>query len=241
MKRLLAMVVLATAMLTGGAQAQARTAEGKSQVVGTVTDEAGRPLVGAFVAFEGSRWGALTGETGRFVLTPEHPGDVTLTVELIGYETLTWSGPAEEGREIALTLVSKPILLEGLTVVADRFASRRRAVPVSVRAFDRTTLSTSPYANVLDFLRSRGGASLMSCQGSRSGLCVWSRGRMVAPRVWVDEAPLLGGIDYLATFQPHELYMVEVYAAGRQIHVYTNHYMEWAANQRLFPIPFIYY
>jgi hypothetical protein len=240
-QRLLAIVVLATAMLAGGVRAQDRDAGGKSQLVGTVTDEAGRPLVGAFVAFEGSRWGALTGETGQFVLTGERPGDVTLTVELIGYETLTWSGRAEEGREIALTLVSKPILLEGLTVVADRFASRRRATPVSVRAFDRATLTTAPHANVLDFLRSRGGMSLMSCPGDGAAtLCVWSRGRTVAPTVWVDETPVLGGIDYLVMFQPHELYMVEVYAAGRHLRIYTNHYMEQAANQRLFPIPFMY-
>jgi len=111
MKRLLAMVVLATTMLAGGVRAQDRTADGSLELVGRVTDEAGRPLVGAFVAFEGSDWGSLTGETGRFVLKGASAGQATLTVDLIGYERLVWTGWVADGREVALTLVSKPVLL----------------------------------------------------------------------------------------------------------------------------------
>lgn len=240
MKRLLAMVVLATAVLAGGVRAQARTEEGKSQLVGTVTDEAGRPLVGAFVAFEGSDWGSLTGETGRFVLTRERPGEVTLTAELIGYEKRVWTGWAEEGREITLTMVSKPILLEGLTVVADRLESRRRSTPVAVRWLGHEALATAPQENALEFVVARGGLTRVPCRGVWSNECVLARGSVVEPSVWVDESPFLGGLEYLRTLQPHELYMVEIYAGGRHIRAYTNRYMERAAELRALPMALLF-
>lgn len=234
-------LALGLALLPGALGAQERGSAGRGPITGTVSDPGGRPLAGVFVSEAGSNWGVLTGADGRFVLPDLVPGTVSLAAELIGYETLSWTGHPQPGEAITLVLVPKPVLLQGLTVVTDRFASRRKAVAVAVRAFDRTTLSTSPHATLLDFLRTRGGTALMSCQGTWSSFCVWSRGRMVEPSVWIDESPVLGGLDYLQMFQPHELYMVEVYGGGRHIRVYTNHYMERAANQRLFPLPFIYY
>lgn len=240
MRSTLTLAAVGLAILAGGLGAQEHEPDKRGPLAGVVSDPAGRPLSGVFVSEAGAKWGVLTGADGRFTLPGMGPGTVHLAAELIGYETLSWTGEPAPGEAVVLVLEPRPVLLEGLTVVADRFASRRRAVPVSVRAFDRTTLSTSPHANVLDFLRSRGGTSLVSCQGTWSAFCVRTRGRLVEPSVWLDESPVLGGLDYLAMFQPHELYLVEVYGAGRHIRAYTNHYMERAANQRLFPIPFIF-
>lgn len=241
MRGTVTLAALGLALLTGALGAQERRAEERGPLAGSVTDPAGRALAGVFVSAAGSRWGVLTGADGRFTLPGVDAGSVHLEAELIGYETLSWTGDPAPGETVVLILEPKPVVLEGLTVVADRFASRRRAIPVSARAFDRTTLGTSPHATALDFLRSRGGMSLVACSGTWSAFCVRSRGRLSEPSVWVDESPVLGGLDYLAMFQPHELYLVEVYGAGRHIRAYTNRYMERAANQRLFPIPFIFY
>ena len=62
----------------------------------------------------------------------------------------------------------------------------------------------------------------------------------MAPEVWIDEAPVVGGMDYLRTVRPYELYMVEVYAGGRQIRAYTPRFMERAAKTRLQPIAFVF-
>lgn len=239
MKRLLAMVVLAAAGLAGGVGAQT-PAEGKSQAVGTVTDEAGRPLVGAFVALEGSDWGTLTGEAGRFVLPVDHPDRVTLTAELIGYEKLVWRGRIEEGRELALTMTSRPILLEGLTVVADRLESRRRSTPVAVRWLGQEALATAAQENALEFVVARGGVTRVPCRGMWGNECVLARGSVVEPSVWVDESPFPGGFEYLRTLQPHELYLVEIYAGGRHIRAYTNRYMERAAELRALPMALLF-
>ncbi|NJD19885.1 MAG: carboxypeptidase-like regulatory domain-containing protein [Gemmatimonadetes bacterium] len=240
MKRLLTMVVLATAALTGSVRAQDRIADGKSQVVGRVVDETGRALVGAGVAFEGSDWGTLTGETGRFVLARENPGEITLTAELIGYEKLVWTGRVEEGQELGLTMVSKPILLEGLTVVADRLESRRRSTPVAVRWLGQHALATAPQENALEFVVARGGLTRVPCRGMWGNECVLARGSVVEPSVWVDEAPFIGGFEYLRTLQPHELYLVEIYAGGRHIRAYTNRYMERAAEMRAVPMALLF-
>lgn len=237
---LAAWALVAAVMPAATVGAQERSAEAAFDLVGTVTDQAGVPLVGVFVASEGSEWGSLTDKTGRFLLPRTSAGQITLTAELIGYETLTWTGWVQAGRLIALTLASKPILLEGLTVVADRFESRRRATATSVRWFDRTALATAPQENAVEFLAARGGFTRVSCRGYWGHECVWVRGQAMEPSVWVDESPLIGGLDFLRMIQPHELYLVEVYAGGRHIRAYTNHYIERAAERRVLPIALLF-
>lgn len=230
------LALMAAALGPGRAHAQDRT-PATFDLVGTVTDQAGVPLVGAFVAPEGSEWGSLTGRDGRFVLPNTPRGQITLTAELLGYEKLTWTGLADAGRPIPLTLVSKPILLEGLTIVANRFEYRRRAAATSVRWFDQHALATSPQDNALEFLATRGGLFRVPCSGVWSQECFVVRGRVTEPSVWVDEAPLIGGLDYLRVIPPHELYLMEIYGSGRHIRAYTTRFMERAAERRIWPIP----
>jgi len=221
------------------AGAQDTPEEPTDDLVGVVVDaESGRPLVGAFVALVGSGRGSATGAEGRFVL----PGDLhagvdeplTLEVRMLGYETLEATREAsEETSPPTLRLRPDPIVLEGLTVMTDRFRARRRAVATSVRAYDREELSTTAARDVVDFIRGRAGVPLTRQRGQ---WLVWSRGRLVQPTVWVDEHPFPGGLDFLALHQPHEIYLVEVYGFGRHIRVYTNQYMERVSTGRMFPV-----
>lgn len=231
--------VLLTALWVGTALAQEADRR-PFDLVGVVTDESGRPLVGAFVAMGDSEWGSLTSETGRFVLPRVTPGPVMLRVELIGYETLLWSGDVAEGSAPALTLTPKALILEGLTVVTDRFQSRRRAVASSVRWYDHDDLATSTLHSALDFVAVRAGLFRVRCSGAFTNECFMVRGRPVEPRVYVDEVPVFGGTEYLASMRPHELYMVEVFGNGRHIRAYTPQFMERAAKDRIRPIPVIW-
>jgi len=234
----LAIVVLA--FIAGRAFAQEPDLPAPFALVGTVSGEAGQPLAGAFVSLDGSEWGSLTDEAGRFRIPDVDPGLVALTVEQLGYDTLRWEGPVAAGEALALRLTPRPVVLEGLHVVADRFESRRRGVPTTVRWFDRAALATSPQQTALDFVTARAGAARASCRGWWSDRCLIVRGRVTEPAVWVDEVPVIGGIDYLDMVHPYELYMVEVYAGGRQIRAYTTRFMERAAEIRLMPIPLLY-
>lgn len=233
-------LLLAMALAAAPAPGQEPESGGPFALTGTVVDDTGRPLLGAFVSFEDSEWGSLTGESGRFEIPDVTAGTVALTVELLGYETLRWTGAVRADSPLTLTLAPRPILLEGLNVVTSRFESRRKAAPTSVRWFDRSDLATSFEYDVLDFVASRAGLSRVPCRGAWTDECFMIRGRAVAPSVWIDEAPVIGGMDYLRTFRPHELYMVEVYAGGRQIRAYTPQFMEQAAKVRLQPIAFVF-
>ncbi len=110
-----------------------------------------------------------------------------------------------------------------------------------MRAFDREDLTATPQETILDFVAVRTGLVRTSCSGRQiSSICFLLRGRQATAVVYVDEMPVIGGLDYLDALPPHELYMVEVYASGRHIRAYTNHFMERAAKQRLRPIALLF-
>jgi hypothetical protein len=51
---------------------------------------------------------------------------------------------------------------------------------------------------------------------------VLRRGRVIMPRVYIDEAATFAGLDHLYGLGTDDLYLVEVYGNGEQIRVYTN-------------------
>jgi hypothetical protein len=233
--------VLGLAVTTAELGAQARVAEpAVVDVVGTVVDDAGRPLAGAFVSLDGSDRGVLSDERGRFRIPDLDAGRVVLRVEQLGYADLVWAGVVgTDPRPLVLALEPRPVMLEGLTVVTDRFRARRNAVATAVRAWERADLATSPYETAARFIAARAGLATVPCRAAHSSLCVWSRGRVVSPTVYVDEAPIFGGMEYLDALPPHELHLVEVYGNGRHIRAYTEQFMERAAQIRLQPVAFL--
>jgi hypothetical protein len=232
--------VLFVALLAVDATAQVRSTGTTFDLVGQVVGERDQPLVGAFVSFADSDWGSLTDENGRFRVPGVVPGPATLEVEQLGYETLEWEGTLRKGDPLRFRMEARPILLEGLTVVTDRFETRRRSTATSVRSFSRGELATTPQETALDFIQVRAGLWPVRCSGAYTNQCYRVRGRVTEPVVWVDETPVIGGIEYLEALRPHELYLVEVYAAGRHIRAYTNGFMERAAKQRLHPIALLF-
>lgn len=234
------LVVLAIALMASRSFAQEVSESTSFDLVGHVLDDEGRPLVGAFVALGDSEWGSLTNEDGRFLIPDLYEGTVALRVEQLGYETLEWRGHVRDEEQVELRLTSRPIVLEGLHVVTDRFRARRNGTATSVRWFDRAALATSVQNTALDFVTTRAGLTRYSCNGRYSTSCLLVRGRLAEPIVYVDEVPVIGGMEYLEAIQPHELYMIEVYGAGRHIRAYTPQFMERAAKQRLYPIALLF-
>ena len=211
-------------------------------LVGTVVDDSnGSLLVGAWVSVTGSEWGSVTDDRGRFRIPNLSDGPIALTVEQLGYETLEWQGPvsADVG-PLELRATPQPVLLEGLRVVTDRFRSRRNAVATTVRAYDAADLTTTAQQTALEFVTLRTGTRAVACNGRYGGLCMYVRGRAVEPVVYIDESPVVGGLEYLESFAPWELYMIEVYGGGRHVRAYTPMFMERAAKRRLNPIPLFF-
>jgi hypothetical protein len=100
-------------------------------LVGRVLDQVGeQPLGGAMVALVArtgeARDRTVTGDDGRFTLTPPEPGEYLLTAELFGYATtrsplfaLTTEGEAP----VELLMSPVPIGLEGLDVTVEELAA----------------------------------------------------------------------------------------------------------------------
>jgi hypothetical protein len=204
------------------------------------------------VGLSGADWGTLTDRQGLFRL-PDVPSRAeTYVFEMLGYAETTFVANAAVDGHLDIRLAPDPVILEGIEVIADRFESRRNATATSVRAFDREQLLASSALDVMNLLEQRFGLRRTPCPGGagrgiarRGGLfstpsqydCAWVRGRPAPVTVCIDEMPILGGMDFLVGYQPHELYMVEVYGQGRQIRLYTNQFMERASRTRFRPVP----
>jgi len=237
------------------ASAQVSMDEGHTQLLGTVVDaQSGAPLQGAFVSLDFDDTGYLTHEDGSFALPVWPRGEYTVTVELLGYADLELEVSGPETDALVLQLSPDPIVLEAIEVQVDRLERRRRSVPVSVFAADRDDLLKAPSMDVVDWVEGRFGLVSVYCQGSTGAAwassrasamfddigneCVLRRGRWVKPTIYLDEMPLLGGLEMLRTYQPQDFYTVEVYDRGTHIRLYTAHFMELVAKGRRF-IPLV--
>ena len=208
--------------------------------MGRVVDlDMGTPVVGAYVAFEGLRWGVYTDSTGLFYMRDPKGGSDRITISMLGYgTTYVPSHLVDAAPPVRIPVKSDPIVLEGFEIVSDRFKRRRNAVAsMSVRAFDERQLRASSATDIVQFLEARSFLRPVDC-GLRA--CARVRGRVTQVLVCLDEVPLLGSLDMLRTIMPADLEMAEVYGSGRQIRLYTRAFMEGASRNRINPHPIEY-
>lgn len=228
---------LALAAITfSSAAAQPVCAPDQPRIVGRVVDAATEaPLDVVRVAAEVSARPALTGSDGRFLLCDIGAGSFAITAERLGYETLTVDVVAGSASDpIRLRLQPSPILLEGLEIVMDRFKHRHRAVATMVRTYDEAAFAGSGHWSAADFVASRSGIFTTPCGFDR---CVFYRGTLVRPSVYLDERPLPGGWAQFESLPTSQLYMIEVYRRGTHVRAYSLAFMERAAKTRLAPLP----
>ena len=235
-------------------------------VRGTVVDAmSGTPLPNTMVRLVDANLGVLADSLGRFTF-PEVPlGTMTLAVKEYGYDELdTDIEVSSELKPLQIQLQPGPYALDGFDVVADHLATmnhalkmRRNAAPLSVQTVDQLQLATTPARDMVDVLQEQGvriwGCSAgtgapgawssfrpESAVGSSNlgGMCLLRRGSVVQPKVYIDESPTICGLDEVEMYKPYELYLVEVYDAGREIHAYTHDFVERMARSphNLIPI-----
>ena len=216
-------------------------------VQGVVVDAmSGAHLEGAMVLLDPEGRGTLSDSLGAFELNGVSAGPQRLIVQQFGYQrrAFTVSVTTRPGVAIEVALRPDPWILEGLTAVVDnvttmkqRLRSRRRAVPYAARAFEQDVLVRSASSDVLDFLQWETWVRPVPCSGAIIGsICVVRRGRVMKPRVYIDEIPVFG-LDELVTYPTHALYLLEVYSSGQEIHAYTYQFMERMALRPMALLP----
>jgi hypothetical protein len=232
------------------AQRQLRDPAERMVFEGVVVDKLhGDPLPNAIVLMVDENKGVLTDSLGRFRFPGVLPGPQLVAVKQYGYAEVNLDLDLAVGQgPTRIELDPGPLALEGFTVVAENIATmtammetRRKAYAGSVRAHDQARLATSSAEDARQFLASEGGLHIYPCRGVRvETSCIERRGGLAEPRVYIDEAWVIGGLDFLEMFKPYELYAIEVFSGGMEIRAYTHWYMERMAEQprALWPIGF---
>jgi hypothetical protein len=195
-------------------------------VQGVVVDSAsGQPIAGAWVQIADGGDGVYTDREGRFRLHDVRIGTVAFEAAQLGYADFAEEMTVGEGdTELRIVLAPDPVVLEGVRVIADRLASRRNSIPFAVRAYDTERIMTSNAFDAYDFVKLN--TFTRSCGAST---CIYRRGRVVRPAVYIDEARYLGGLDDLRGLPVEHLYLIEV--IGSQVRVYTKNFAERLATR----------
>jgi len=230
-------VALAAACIAA-APAAAQRASVRGQVVDT---RSGQPVPHAAVHVGDNRTTAVADKEGRFFLDHLRPGSRAIWAEAPGYTGEVGVVEIPRGPvEVTVQMQSDPVRLEALLVTTNRFDRRARSYAGSVRVFKQSDLAQMWYPNLAQLLQSRARVRPTTCRGystqGRLG-CVSFRGSTSMSRVYVDEAPWIGGSESLADFQIPDLARVEVFAGGREVRVYTRQFMNWASKRPFVPTP----
>ena len=218
----------------------------------------GAAVPGAAVYLEHESYGVLADSLGTFRFEDVGGGFQVVAAIQFGYEEAgARIEVPEAGAFIEIELIPQPVLLDGVTAVVEnittmerRLRSRRRSAAYQTRAFDQERLLRSASSTALEFLAREtryypvpcpagagvfGVGSQMS--GNMSSRCIIRRGRVISPRVFIDEIPAFGGLDELDTYPTAQIYTLEVYSSGAEVRAYTYNFMQRMAERPMALIP----
>jgi len=146
-------------------------AQSEGRVVGQVLDtRSGQPLVGAQVLVTGTSVGVVAGLDGRYQIARVPAGEVSLTVQMLGYATKTVTGievPEGGVRRIDVTLDAQALELAGITVTAEqergsavRAITQQRTATGVVSAISSEQISRSPDGDAAAAIRRVSGVTV---------------------------------------------------------------------------------
>ena len=133
------------------------------QVKGTVSDEFGDPVVGAYVVVTGTTTGTSTGAEGEFVLN-NVPRNATLTVTFVGMKTAIV--PVGTG-VVAVRLEDDTETLEQVVVTAQGLTRKQKAIGYSAQTLSQEQITATHSSDLGNSLAGKiAGAQLWSAGGS---------------------------------------------------------------------------
>jgi hypothetical protein len=210
----------------------------RATITGVVRDGVtGAPVVAAAVRLAPIGRATVTDSEGAFRMTDVPAGTYEWTVVAIGYVPLTQEVELADGDHFNIGLMPRPLMMEGVSVDVPRMERllerRRRAAATSIRVFRQDQLLAAGAATVHDLVTQRAMLRLCPVDDDLFGglpECVLSRGRLIRPRVYVDERQ--ASLIELYGYQPAEIYAVELWAGGQVVRVYTRQFAERLASGR---------
>ncbi len=162
MKIRLILIFVAAALLCP-VFAEAQTQQGTITVTGTVVDERGEPLPGAFVLVPGTTNGTSTDANGKFSINVSAGG--SLEVRFMGYETKKVSVPKER-RNISVSLSPDKNLTLNEAVTIAYGSVRKQDLTGSVTNVKMADVKDAPVLSVDQTLQGRiAGTDIMTTSG----------------------------------------------------------------------------
>jgi len=210
------------------------TAQQTGNVTGSVTKAStGEPIVGAQVSIEGTGLGALTNNSGRFVILNVPAGQQTVHVQFVGWGSQNQTVNVEAGGSVTtdFELRESAIEMEGLVVTGTPGQARRREVGNSIAQLTSESIETQPVQNVHQVLQGRtSGVQITSNNGMvGAGSSIRIRGQAtvsggedsMSPLIYVDgvrmsraapptDAEVNAGINVLDDINPQDIARIEV-------------------------------
>jgi hypothetical protein len=168
--------------------------------------------------------------TGRYLLRVQQVGYVG------GYFPITVDAPPEP---VELSLQPDSIVQRGLVTFTRDTRSRRNAYPGIAVEYDAETLNMSGVPDVQTFLNYFTWARVVGCEGAEAvGVyCVLTtRGGVAEARVYIDELPIIAGLDVLRSYSPSDFYSIEVFGSST-IRAYTHAFVEQRARRPRLLLP----
>jgi len=179
---------------------------------------------------------------GVFRMGEVTTGDYFLRVEALGYESqyalVQVTAPPQP---IELRLEPDPLVQAGVAWFSRQLRNRRNHARGVTLAYDQERLHYTAAPSVTHFLEMETSLFLLPCQGGAGAIgdhCIVARGgRVVEPAVFIDEVPIMAGLEVLESYSPSEIYLVEVFDGGRVIRAYTYPFMGRMAKKPMSFLP----
>ncbi len=240
MKKTLSFLTLIAAVVAAPLRGQEVTLHGRVLDAETKT-----PIMGALVIATAVNQGALTDSLGFFALRLERSESYALRVTQMGYAQMDITLPPEaESREFTVALPADPLVIEGLVVVTERLANRRRGPYGVAEVLDQRQLQESALGDGYELIRSRIPFADV-CGPDTEQLCLAGRsfmGDRQTVTVCIDDRAVPGELTQtvLGSLDPRTLYMAEIYTRVGEVRLYTPGYIQRLAKEdaELMPLTF---
>ena len=203
------------------------------------------PVISAVIKVPEHRRYAFSNVNGRFQFADFPEGTWEIVVEMLGYHTLDGSVTVAEGNGLLLRLEPDPIALEGLRVRSRAdglFEERRRSYPFRVTNISPQVIANAVYTDPAFIFRRNANSYVTSCSINSGEMtlagCYERRGKLLPVRVFLDEGPLLGGMQELSMFPAAHLHSMDWLKDIGELHVYTKVFVERLNDSRMRLMPF---
>ena len=189
------------------------------------------PIEGATVQIAELGRSAKTDANGYFEFRDLVPDRYTIITARFGYETNREPSDIPFGAIMVVRLNPVAMEVEGIGVEVERIvrqlAIRRNSTPAPSTAFASEQLETTIDLDVVELVRER--TSLDIVEDSFGLPVARFRNRLSRLRVCLDEVPV--GSGFLQNLQPDQLGLVEVFESLRMVRMYTNDFLQRAAER----------